>query len=307
MPDEEVVQRSLLPENPSNGGFPEPPASMSVRIVAARHDACGNSTRVRLPSSVPARAVHRLRCDHCEKAFEIGEVDDFGLESELNDLEKAVPARKKKAAFRRPSVNLPKKLALPKLEKPKFSKPKFSKPKIDPESRTWRLATIPVAAVLVIGGLVLVQGGGDDPAPEPQAAVPDTSPPSVPARRRHQLDPAGDRRRSDRLADDAHGPRASDLRQPAPRAAAAMPNSSPAPPTRSRCRRAGSAPNRRAERPLPPPRSNGEADATLWITRDPKLDFPTFVCAVAGSARSTCRLSQYRASACRRRRRRQRS
>ncbi len=129
MPDEEVVQRSLLPENPSNGGFPEPPASMSVRIVAARHEACGNSTRVRLPSAVPARAVHRLRCDHCEQAFEIGEVDDFGLESELNDLEKAVPARKK-AAIRRPSVNLPKKLALPKFEKPKFSKPKFSKPKI---------------------------------------------------------------------------------------------------------------------------------------------------------------------------------
>ena len=90
MPDEEAVQRSLLPENPSNGGFPEPPPSMSVRIVAARHDACGHSTRVRLPSSIPARAVHRLRCDHCERAFEIGEVDDFGLESELNDLEKAV-------------------------------------------------------------------------------------------------------------------------------------------------------------------------------------------------------------------------
>src|SRR4029079_16380487 len=54
-PDEEIVQRSLLPENPSNGGFPEPPPSMSVRIVAAKHEACGKSTRVRLPSAVPAR------------------------------------------------------------------------------------------------------------------------------------------------------------------------------------------------------------------------------------------------------------
>ena len=91
---------------------------MSVRIVAARHEACGKSTRVRLPSAIPARAVHRLRCDHCERAFEIGEVDDFGLENELNDLEAAVPA--KKAGRKRPS------LSLPKLSKPKLSKPKLS-------------------------------------------------------------------------------------------------------------------------------------------------------------------------------------
>ncbi len=253
---------------------------MSVRIVAARHDSCGKSTRVRLPSAIPARAVHRLRCDHCEKAFEIGEVDDFGLESELKDLEKAVPARKKvklsKAKLVKPKLAKPK-LAKPKLTKPKFSKPtlakaKPTKSKIDPQSRTWRLATIPVAAVLVIGGLLLLQGGGDD---APTTAAPDSGPPSVVEGDDLSSIPpatAGDQTGSPTTATDA----------PAPAEGAAAGGSEAASlvagTTYSLALPKG------WERLDPPSGAtfaatapNGEADATLWITRDPKLDFPTFV------------------------------
>jgi hypothetical protein len=303
-PDEDIVQRSLLPENPSNGGFPEPPPSMSVRIVAAKHEACGKSTRVRLPSAVPARAVHRLRCDHCERAFEIGEVDDFGLESELTDLEKAVPLNRKKR--RTPSLKLPKiaapkltkpklskpkrstpklskpKLAKPKLSAPKLSAPKLSKPKIDPNGRAWRLATIPVAAVLVIGGLVLIQGGGDSTN---GSSGTDNSPPSV-----------------------ENGDNINSI----PPATAGDPTGSPTTPSGATAstQGAGTAAHlvsggtyslalpKHWDRTEPPSGAtfsasapDGEADVTLWIKQDPKLDFPTFVSqslqqleAVAGSA-----------------------
>lgn len=238
---------------------------MSVRIVAARHDACGNSTRVRLPSAVPARAVHRLRCDHCEQAFEIGAVDDFGLESELNDLEKAVPAKQGR-----------KRLALPKVAKAKVARPKLSKPKIDPDSPAWRLATIPVAAALVIGGLFVLQGGDDSPT-----SASNDGPPSV-----------------------VEGDDLSSI----PPATAGDQTGVPAPATDSAP--AGDAAElvsgttyslalpKGWEQVDPPSGAtfsaaapNGEADATLWITRDPKLEFPTFVSqslaqleALAGSA-----------------------
>jgi hypothetical protein len=261
---------------------------MSVRIVAARHDDCGHSTRVRLPSSVPARAVHRLRCDHCERSFEIGEVDDFGLESELSDLEAAVPARRR--THKLPSLSLPKiakpklakpKLSLPKFAKPSVAKPKLSKPKITPDSRGWRLATIPVAAALVVGGLFVIQGGGDNSS---TPAAPDNSPPSV-----------------------ENGDNINSI----PPATAGDPTGAPASPSDATGAGSGAGAAQlvsggtyslalpkgwqRTEAPtgatFAAAAPSGEADATLWITRDPKLDFPTFVSqslsqlqALAGSA-----------------------
>ena len=57
-------------ERESNGGFPEPVAGEPVRLVRARHDACGESTRVRVPPALPARAVRRVVCDSCHQPFE---------------------------------------------------------------------------------------------------------------------------------------------------------------------------------------------------------------------------------------------
>src|SRR5215218_5622778 len=56
-------------ERESNGGFPEPVAGEPVRLVRCRHDACGTSTRVRVPRALPARAVRRVVCEGCRQRF----------------------------------------------------------------------------------------------------------------------------------------------------------------------------------------------------------------------------------------------
>ena len=66
-------------ERESNGGFPEPVAGEPVRLVRARHDACGESTRVRVPPALPARAVRRVVCDSCHQPFECDGADDVGV------------------------------------------------------------------------------------------------------------------------------------------------------------------------------------------------------------------------------------
>jgi hypothetical protein len=66
-------------ERESNGGFPEPVAGEPVRLVRARHDACGTSTRVRVPPVLPARAVRRVVCDACHQPFECEDADDVGV------------------------------------------------------------------------------------------------------------------------------------------------------------------------------------------------------------------------------------
>jgi hypothetical protein len=66
-------------ERDSNGGFPEPVAGEPVRLVRARHDACGESTRVRVPPALPARAVRRVVCDWCHQPFECDGADDAGV------------------------------------------------------------------------------------------------------------------------------------------------------------------------------------------------------------------------------------
>jgi hypothetical protein len=66
-------------ERDSNGGFPEPVAGEPVRLVRARHDACGASTRLRVPPALPARAVRRVVCDSCHQPFACDGADDVGL------------------------------------------------------------------------------------------------------------------------------------------------------------------------------------------------------------------------------------
>jgi hypothetical protein len=63
-------------ETDSNGGFPEPVAGEPVRLVRCRHEACGASTRVRVPPALPARAVRRVVCESCRQPFVCDGVDD---------------------------------------------------------------------------------------------------------------------------------------------------------------------------------------------------------------------------------------
>ena len=118
---------------PLNGGFPEPPFGMPVRVVGAAHETCGVETRVRVPGAMPAHAVRRVVCDHCARPFECEGYDapdgGGGWLPSLPDLSGLRPRR-----------------------------PDF----LDaPPGNIWRWLSVPLAAAAVIGGLILIQGGDD--------------------------------------------------------------------------------------------------------------------------------------------------
>jgi hypothetical protein len=126
----------------TNGGFPEPLAGEPIRLVRCRHDACGASTRVRLPRALPARAVRRVVCEGCRQPFDAGSVDDEGV---LAGGKGAPPAASRRL--------VPDWLS-------------------NPESRTWKYLSIPLAAAAVIAALLLLQGSdGSERQSAPRPAV----------------------------------------------------------------------------------------------------------------------------------------
>ncbi len=220
---------------------------MPVRVVAARHEGCAAATRVRLPHTVPARAVRRVRCAQCSRDFEAEAVEDVPAHGSLLD-------------------------------------------RVDPSSLGWRFLSVPLAAAAVIAGLLIIQGSGDDPQPAPaepegsasapaQAAQPaaQASAPSPPAGGGGGEDEA-ERRGGETASNDARAPRPD--RQPQVQAEAAdgalatlVEGSS------FRLALPGG-----WEQVNPPSGAtfmavapDGGADATLWIRRDPDLDFNQFV------------------------------
>jgi hypothetical protein len=205
------VGQQLLPENPANGGFPEPPWGEPIRVVATRHEGCAEATRVRLPRTVPARAVRRVRCSECRRDF------DAGL---IQDLSAPQPRR------------------LPLVDR------------FDPSSRTWQLASLGLAAVAVVGGLLLIQGGGEQPqAGEPPAAI---APPAAPAKHKHKG--SGGSKASSKHTTLVAGS-AYHLALPAHWEQVNPPSGA----------------TFKAVAP------GGDADVTLWIERDPGLTFDRFV------------------------------
>jgi hypothetical protein len=50
--------------------------------------------------------------------------------------------------------------------------------RVDPSSLGWRFLSVPLAAAAVIGGLLIIQGGGDDPQPAPTQPEASASPPA---------------------------------------------------------------------------------------------------------------------------------
>jgi hypothetical protein len=286
------VVQSLLPETRENGGLPEPPASEPIRIIAAHHDSCGAETHVRLPGSVPARAIRRLNCSSCAQPFAARAVQDHGLE-EIAGLERALaavesgssdvpmatpkPARSKLTL---PKLTMPKltraKAAEPTLTRPKLGMPtlrlpkleaktqsertsRFKLPSLNPSSRIWRVASIPLAATAVVGGLLLIQGDGSDVEPTPTAAAPAADSTAGDSAAIVAADGSGKEGKGQAGAnsDSAKLVRGTayslalpaDWKQIAPQGGATF---------------AAVA-------------NDGGADAQLWISEDPKLDFPTFV------------------------------
>jgi hypothetical protein len=233
------VNRSLLPENPANGGFPEPPAGEAVRIVAARHSSCGEATRVRLPGSVPARAVRRMCCASCAQPFSADHVEEIAIE------QAGQPASEPAG----PKRSLP---ALPKISLPDF----------DPNGRFWTLASLPLAAVAVVVALLLLQGGdGDsdtvleDPAPTTAATAESGVPAAGGGAEAGVPAEATDGAAADAAASRFVSGSTYSLALPAgwdevdPSGGATFSAASP----------------------------DGEAQVSLWVTQNPKLSYPEFV------------------------------
>lgn len=278
--------QSLLPETRENGGFPEPPASEPIRVIAAHHDSCGADTHVRLPGSVPARAIRRLNCSSCAQPFAAHAVQDQGLE-EIAGLERALAAvesgssdepmatpklaksRLAKPTFTRPKLAMPTltrpKLGMPTLRLPKPQakprlerKPSFKLPSLNPSSRIWRVASIPLAATAVIGGLLLIQGSGSDVEPTPTAAAP-AADSAADGAAIVAADGAG---KEDRAQAAVNNDNAKLVRGTAYSLALPAGWKQIAP---------------QGGATFAAVADDGGADAQLWISEDPELDFPTFV------------------------------
>jgi hypothetical protein len=121
-----------------NGGLLQPLSGEPLRLVRARHDACGVETRVDLPRGVPARAVRRLVCEGCEEPYDVATVAELGLIAP-----KSAPAPETPAT----------------------------------DSRFWRWGSFVVAAFAVVGILLLIQGGPGEqersPTSEPSTHLAD--------------------------------------------------------------------------------------------------------------------------------------
>jgi hypothetical protein len=221
-----------------------------VRVVSARHLECGAATRVRLPEALPADVVRRVECVGCAEAYETDVVVELALEA---------PPRRAEPKRRR--------LRLPRPHLPQLSL-------IDPSKPAWRIASVPIAALAVIGGLVALQrpdGTGARSTGERAAAV-EASPaaPAVVAAPGEDGDKGA--------ADQAQLVRGSSFSVALPQGWERVPPQGGA--------------------TFSAVAAEGDADATLWIERDPNLDFARFearsldqVRALAGSARVVERIA----------------
>jgi len=220
-------------------------------VVRAEHHACGHETRVRLPGHVSPAAVRRVVCHSCAQAFEAPAVEEVEL---VAPQPQAATVRRRLP--RLPTLSAPSRPNLPKLP----SAPPLPEWLHDPRSRVWRLASIPVAVIAVIAGLILLQGGSED-SDTPFAGTA----PAV-------TDDAGPAREGGGKRGDASFVRESSFSLALP---AGWERTNPS---------GGATFGAAAE--------SGDADATLWVEQDPKLTFQEFEStslealeALAGSAR----------------------
>jgi hypothetical protein len=238
-----------------NGGFPEPPAGEPVRLVRAQHQSCGSATRIRLPGALTAQAVRRVVCDSCWQPYvcEAGEVEDLG--AHLFASGQASPNGAPSTGIRRPRFSVPKLKTRPRA--PHW--PSFL------GGRAWRIVSVLIAAVAVVGLLSLIEGG-DSGAP---TGIDSSAAPAVPGS--PQVDGGAGAAGGAGASGHAKLIQGSNYSLALP---AGWERTSP---------QGGSTFTASA--------ADGMADATLWIRNDPSLTFPNF------EARSLTQLRQLAGSA----------
>src|SRR4051794_34347185 len=81
IPDSEAVEHTAIvpAQVQPNGGFPEPWIGEPVQLVRCRHDACGETTLVRLPRAIPTEAVRVVVWGGCKESFDAGEIEAVGV------------------------------------------------------------------------------------------------------------------------------------------------------------------------------------------------------------------------------------
>lgn len=238
------------PPKIENGGFPEPPANSAVRLIAARHGRCGEATRVRLMAAIPAASVRRMHCARCDRDFSPECVDDLGT------VTPEIAAAARRLAIAAAALAKPAPQAAP----PRFSIPKPSLPRLNPPGRIWQLTSFPVAAIAVVGGLALLQGGdGESPHTE---AVQSSAAVEAPAA-------AGD----DDARAGAPSGTGNDSASKAAKTAKLVRDSTYSLALPAGWERTAASGGATFAAVAP----GGDADVTLWIDEDPELDFPTFV------------------------------
>ena len=250
-----------------NGGFPDPPAGLPVRVVSVHHGACGEHTRVRLPRTLAPRAIRRVICDGCAQAFEAARI-------ELVELLEAAPLALEPSpalAAAPAGAAAPRRLPFdPRRVSLDLGRLDPRRLRLDPHGPAWRWISAPLAAAVVVGALMLIQGSGDSEVAPP--AMPATA--SVPAA--HAV--ANGHGAAKAKGGDAHYVRQSTF-------------SLALPAGWHRVGAEGGATFAAAA-------IGGGGDATLWVERDPKLDFPAFEARsleqlrqIAGSARVVDRVA----------------
>jgi hypothetical protein len=212
-------------ERENNGGFPEPVPGEPVRLVKCRHDACGTSTRVRVPQALPARAVRRVVCDGCRQRYECEGVDDGEGAAGGGTAGGGATADSAPAGGTVPNR----------------------------ENRIWKYLSFPLAAAAVILVLVLVQRSDEGSQQEPASPTP-------PAPAAENAGGAGGA-----LGAGAEGSGSSQGAElvTGDSYTFALPDGW------ARTEPQGGATFAASAR-------DGGAEATLWVQRDPSLDFPQF-------------------------------
>jgi hypothetical protein len=238
---------------PENGGFPHPAAGQAVRLVRASHQACGQTTLIRVPRALPLRAIRLVTCGHCGQEFECGSVAELGVLSSARRSggDQAKPsARLAGAPAAYSGLDAPKSTPIGALRARRLSRlGGGSLPAIP----SW--VGVPVALAAVVGGLLLIQGGGSSTPPPQQASTPapsgaaPQSPAAAPAA------PAGGTAAA-KATGEARLIRGTNY-------TIALPSGWKETTPSGGATFSASA-------------ADGSADATLWIRNDPKLDFPTF-------------------------------
>jgi hypothetical protein len=267
-----------------NGGFPDPPVGLEVRKVLALHQECGAVTPLRVPAELPPQALRRIVCDGCGASFLPSGIEEMKATPEApapaapTPAEEALVADEAAAAVglapghtaainTSPLADFADRVAIAWAEVSDrvaaLPRPELPDWLYDRESRSWRIVSAIAAAALVIGGLILIQGGGDERSSQPAAENAEAGGAAA--------KPAN----GDGKGVEAGG--ASFVEEST--FSLALPAG-----WKQSSGEAGATFSASAR--------GGAADATLWIDRDPSLEFPAFEArsldqleALAGSAR----------------------